>query len=114
MTIQPDTKLSKEYTKLLSRREELSKQETSLKREYTTLLRKMVSLMTVLQELEDVDALADQSFSPVLLSKIPELEEYQHMLLQLDGMDSERIEIPDNLAESYSLYRNSSMLYKDA
>ena len=72
---------SKEYSKQLSRRDELTKQESSLKREYTTMLRKMASVMTVLQELEEIPKASDATISEEALEKIPDLKQYSRCLL---------------------------------
>ncbi|CEP60274.1 Ies5p LALA0_S01e06964g [Lachancea lanzarotensis] len=104
---------SKEHAKLLSRSEELTKQEVSLKREYTTLLRKLASITTVLQNLEDDPDTADRVISETALSKVPDLKPYSILLEELDSKSPQDIEIPEFLQESYALYKNAPLLYKD-
>ncbi|KAM3164437.1 Ino eighty subunit 5 [Lachancea thermotolerans] len=104
---------SKEYAKQLSRREELTKQESSLKREYTTMLRKMASVMAVLQELDDGQEASQQTISESALLKVPELKQYSQLLHDIDNKALEDIEIPEVLKDSYALYKQSPLLYKD-
>ncbi|SCU95113.1 LAME_0F10770g1_1 [Lachancea meyersii CBS 8951] len=104
---------SKEQAKLLSRGEELTKQESSLKREYTTMLRKLASVTAVLQELEDDPRVAERVISEAALLKVPDLKPYSRLLDELDNKAPEDIEIPDFLQESYALYKSAPLLYKD-
>lgn len=113
MTVSQDDKLEKEHGKLLSRKEELTKQETSLRREYATLLRKIASLHTVLKNLEDIDDVSSRTLSPEALEKVPQLKRYMDLVQELDAEDTGAIQIPDYLLESYNLYKCSPLLYKD-
>ncbi|SCU89118.1 LAMI_0D12464g1_1 [Lachancea mirantina] len=108
-----DSTGSREYAKLLSRRDELLKQETSLKREYTTLLRKMASVMAVLQTIDN-DNISSVSISEESVTKVPGLAEYAELIAEIDATDFSDVEIPDFLQDSYQLFKNAALLYKDA
>ncbi|SCU83806.1 LAFA_0D05930g1_1 [Lachancea sp. 'fantastica'] len=104
---------SKEHAKLLSRREELAKQEVSLKREYTTMLRKLASITAVLQNLEEDTDASKRVISETVLSKVPDLKPYSILLEEVNNKAPQDIEIPDFLQDSYALYKNAPLLYKD-
>ncbi|SCV01302.1 LANO_0F11100g1_1 [Lachancea nothofagi CBS 11611] len=113
MTSSKPSEPSKEYAKIYSRREELIKQESSLKREYTTMLRKLASVTTVLQELENDPRVSERVISEASILKIPDLKQYLSLIEELDNKAPEDIEIPEFLQESYTLYKNAPLLYKD-
>ncbi|SCU97837.1 LADA_0H08658g1_1 [Lachancea dasiensis] len=104
---------TKEYEKLLSRREELIKQESSLKREYTTMLRKLASVITIVQDIGNETEASELSISETAMSKAPVLVAYAKRLEELENQDIHDVEVPDFLQESYTLYKNSSLMYKD-
>lgn len=108
-----------EYRKLLSRNDELTKQEATLKKEYTTLLRKISSLSCVLthiesnfQNVEEPKLISENS-----LKRVPALKWYNEQislirsLTQMDGSTS--MVIPDELVDSYKLYKDTPLLHTD-
>lgn len=107
-----------EYKKLLSRNEELSKQEATLKKEYTTLLRKISSLSSVLMQLEQEEKGETEklrNISEDSLERVPDLKWYnkQISLVEEASRDQETFVIPEELSDSYKLYRDTPLLHRD-
>lgn len=113
----PGTSLESEHRKLLNRKEELLKQEVSLKKDYTTLLRKIASVCQVLEALEDVDG--DGSvfeYRVPVYEKFKEWESIWPLLKQVEEMEAtelSEVEVPENLRDSYELFKRTPLLYKD-
>ena len=111
----------KQASKLQSRHEELLKQEANLKKEYTTLLRKFSSVNTALnnqQLFTTTSATLCQGnllIQKDSLDRIPDLQWYNdqiHSIVQ--KLDSpEEFIIPDEIKESYDLYKDTPLLYND-
>lgn len=109
-----ESKFKKEYSKLLSRRDELVKQELTLKREYTTLLRKISSIVEVLSNLGNKNGMEETKFpSGDLIGRMPDLEKLDDDLRLLDSKPTDSISIPAELEDSYLLFKNTCLLYKD-
>lgn len=107
-----------EYKKLLSRNDELTKQEATLRKEYTTLLRKISSLACVLSKIEpDMDTSVDEPrlISEAALKRAPALQWYneQISLVQSLSQDGEDIPIPSELIDSYKLSKETPLLHRD-
>lgn len=105
--------LDQEYTKLVSRRDELQKQEVTLRREFTTLVRKIASITAVLETIESPQVIERNLPSDEVLQKAPGLQPLIEMLVTLDETPLAEIEIPEKLMHSYELFRNTPLLYKD-
>lgn len=109
-----------EFKKLLSRNDELTKQETTLKKEYSTLLRKISSLACVLEKVEPrVEAITAEEqarlISEKAVARAPALQWYneQIALVQSLSEQGEDLPIPAELAESYKLSRDTPLLHRD-
>ncbi|AET39716.1 Ies5p Ecym_4696 [Eremothecium cymbalariae DBVPG len=111
--VKEDMTLEQEYNKLVSRRDELQKQEITLRREFTTLLRKIASITAVLETLEDREILERKLPSKETIAKVPELQYLVDSLQSLDELLLEQVQIPEKLMHSYELFRNTPLLYKD-
>lgn len=111
-----------EFRKLSSRNEELAKQEATLKKEYTTLLRKISSLSTVVMQLEERQHASDETVDHVsvigqeTLERVPDLKWYNEQIAIIEEVakDSATFVVPDELTESYKLYRDTPLLHRDA
>ncbi|EJS43986.1 ies5p [Saccharomyces arboricola H-6] len=115
----PESYIDKDIRKISSRNDELIKQDATLKREYTTLLRKVSSVITVLNSV-DGDAGCGDAEVPRLISestveKVPELKWYnkQISLITTTLENEEDIEVPEELVDAYTLYKETSLLYND-
>ena len=116
--------LKKEYDRQYLRNDELVKQDVVLYREYTTLLRKVSSLATVLGAMDPELKAVVAEEKPRLISEnalklAPGLQWYNRQIeiissLLEDG-DSEtgRFHMPEELKDSYALYRDTPLLYTD-
>ncbi|AMD22645.1 HHL125Cp [Eremothecium sinecaudum] len=103
-----------EYNKLVSRRDELQKQEITLRREFTILLRKIASITAVLDTLEDEHNWETKNLLDRTITKVPELRAIAESLEALDELPPEQVEIPEKLMHSYELFKNTPLLYKDS
>ncbi|QLQ79204.1 hypothetical protein HG537_0B05510 [Torulaspora globosa] len=108
-----------EYRKLVSRNDELTKQEATLKKEYTTLLRKISSLACVLSKMEpDLNNLPDEPrfISEAALARAPGLRWYNEQISLIESLSRENreISIPDELMESYRLSKETPLLHRDS
>lgn len=108
-----------EYRKLLSRNDELTKQEATLKKEYTTLLRKISSLACVLSKMEpEMRNLPDKPklISEAALARAPGLRWYNEQISLVESLSREgqEIPIPDELMESYRLSKDTPLLHRDS
>lgn len=108
-----------EYRKLVSRNDELAKQEATLKKEYTTLLRKISSLARVLEKMEP--GMRDLPDEPRLISekavaRAPGLGWYNEQISLLQSLASQdaEIPIPEELMECYKLSRDTPLLHRDS
>lgn len=104
-----------DYRKLLSRNDELTKQEATLKKEYTTLLRKISSLCSVLDHLESDIPDEPGTLSEKALKRVPGLQWHndQVNLLQAIAQQKAEITIPVELIDSYKLYKGTPLLHRD-
>ncbi|CAI4416149.1 BGP_1a_G0014860.mRNA.1.CDS.1 [Saccharomyces cerevisiae] len=116
----PESVIDKEIRKISARNDELIKQDGTLKREYTTLLRKVSSVITVLNSIDDADTGSAETELPRLISqatveKAPELKWYndQISLITEKLEDDEDIEVPEELMDAYTLYKETPLLYND-
>lgn len=116
----PGSVIDKEIRKISARNDELIKQDGTLKREYTTLLRKVSSVITVLNSIDDADTGSAETELPRLISqatveKVPELKWYndQISLITEKLEDDEDIEVPEELMDAYTLYKETPLLYND-
>lgn len=121
--------LKKEYDRQYLRNDELVKQDVVLYREYTTLLRKVSSLATVLGAMDPELKAVEAEEKPRLISEnalklAPGLQWYNRQielissLLEDDadnGSDGEtgKFHMPEELRDSYALYRDTPLLYTD-
>ncbi|QLL31690.1 hypothetical protein HG536_0B05550 [Torulaspora globosa] len=108
-----------EYRKLLSRNDELTKQEATLKKEYTTLLRKISSLARVLSKMEpDMGCSSDEPrlISEAALVRAPRLRWYNEQISLVESLsrENQEIPIPDELMESYRLSKDTPLLHRDS
>lgn len=108
-----------EYRKLVSRNDELTKQEATLKKEYTTLLRKISSLACVLGRVEpDLKNVPDEPrlISEAALARAPGLRWYneQISLVQALAREGRDVPIPEELVESYRLSKDTPLLHRDS
>ncbi|KAG0668512.1 hypothetical protein C6P45_004608 [Maudiozyma exigua] len=112
--------LLKEFNKLTSRNEELAKQENTLRREYTTLFRKVSSLTATLRQIDNEIKVLETVENPELISSTaleaaPALEWYNKQIeLIQNSPDDKDFELPIELLDSYKIYKNTPLLYKDA
>lgn len=130
--------LQKEYQKLISRNEELIKQDSTLRKEYTTMLRKASSLIGVIENLpnsgestgtddienSNVGGYDDEKgndkpklISEEALKKIPELEWYNRQINLINDKfngEEEDIALPEELLDTFKLYKDTALLYKDS
>ncbi|CCF60530.1 hypothetical protein KAFR_0K01760 [Kazachstania africana CBS 2517] len=114
--------LEKEYQKLSLRNDELVKQDSTLRKEYTTLLRKASSLASVLKVMDSKLAEQCEIEQPKLigdraLKLVPGLQWYNdqiNLVTQSFDNDNEEIEIPKELLDSYTLCKDTPLLYKDS
>lgn len=113
----PESVIDKEIRKISARNDELIKQDGTLKREYTTLLRKVSSVITVLNSIDDADTGSAETELPRLISqatveKVPELKWYndQISLITEKLEDDEDIEVPEELMDAYTLYKETPLL----
>ncbi|CDH11300.1 related to Ino eighty subunit 5 [Zygosaccharomyces bailii ISA1307] len=104
-----------DYRKLLSRNDELTKQEATLKKEYTTLLRKISSLCSVLDHLESDIPDEPGTLSEKALKRVPGLQWHndQVNLLQAVAQQKAEITMPVELIDSYKLYKGTPLLHRD-
>lgn len=105
-----------DYKKILSRNDELVKQETTLKKEYTTLLRKISSLCAVLDQLEgDTPEDEPRLISERSLKRVPAFQWHNDQIDLLRSMSQEKQEItmPAELIDSYKLYKDTPLLHRD-
>ncbi|CAI4060465.1 hypothetical protein SKDZ_05G1720 [Saccharomyces kudriavzevii ZP591] len=118
----PESHIDKDIRKISSRNDELVKQDATLKREYTTLLRKVSSVIAVLNSVDaDVAGTASSNTeAPFLISeatveKVPELRWYNEQIsLTTSKLENkEDIEIPEELVDAYTLYKETPLLYND-
>lgn len=112
--------LLKEFNKLTSRNEELAKQENTLRREYTTLFRKVSSLTATLRQIDNEIKVLETVENPELISSTaleaaPALEWYNKQIeLIQNSPDDKDFELPLELLDSYKIYKDTPLLYKDA
>lgn len=112
--------LLKEFNKLTSRNEELAKQENTLRREYTTLFRKVSSLTATLRQIDNEIKVLETVETPELISSTaleaaPALEWYNKQIeLIQNSPDDKDFELPLELLDSYKIYKDTPLLYKDA
>ena len=105
-----------EFKKLLSRNDELSKQEATLKKEYSTLLRKISSLACVLGKTEaEVETDEPRLISEAAVARAPALQWYNEQISLIQSLSQEdgNVPIPPELAESYKLSRETPLLHRD-
>ncbi|CAR26155.1 hypothetical protein ZYGR_0E01380 [Zygosaccharomyces rouxii] len=104
-----------DYKKVLSRNDELVKQETTLKKEYTTLLRKISSICSVLDQLEGETAETPGLISNRSLKRVPGFQWHndQINLLEKLSQENQEITIPTELIDSYKLYKDTPLLHRD-
>lgn len=105
-----------EFKKLLSRNDELSKQEATLKKEYSTLLRKISSLACVLGKTEaEVETDEPRLISEAAVARAPGLQWYNEQISLIQSLSQEdgNVPIPPELAESYKLSRDTPLLHRD-
>ncbi|CAD1778769.1 similar to Saccharomyces cerevisiae YER092W IES5 Protein that associates with the INO80 chromatin remodeling complex under low-salt conditions [Maudiozyma barnettii] len=120
MSKEQDSNLTREYNKLTSRNEELAKQDNTLRREYTTLFRKVSSLIATLRHMDDDLKYIETVDEPRLISEkslevAPALDWYNSQISIIQNVpDSEEFELPKELLDSYNIYKNTPLLYKDA
>ena len=120
MSKEQATSLLKEFNKLTSRNEELAKQENTLRREYTTLFRKVSSLTTTLRQIDDKLKVLETVDEPALISNTtleaaPALEWYNKQIELIQNYpDDKDFELPVELLDSYRIYKDTPLLYKDA
>ncbi|CCD22330.1 Ies5p NDAI_0A01720 [Naumovozyma dairenensis CBS 421] len=118
-----DPILEKELHKLVVKNDEFVKQDAALKKEYTTLLRKINSVVAVLKELDpeyfeqqrNHDTAEPRLISVGALQKVPKLEWYNRQITRViqNTNGNENFELPNELIDSYKLYKDSPLLYKD-
>ncbi|SMN18259.1 similar to Saccharomyces cerevisiae YER092W IES5 Protein that associates with the INO80 chromatin remodeling complex under low-salt conditions [Maudiozyma saulgeensis] len=120
MNKEPGHNLTREFNKLTSRNEELAKQDNTLRREYTTLFRKVSSLIATLRQMDDDLKSMETEDEPRLISEntlevAPALDWYNSQISIIQKVpDSEEFELPKELLDSYKIYKNTPLLYKDA
>ncbi|GAV52134.1 hypothetical protein ZYGR_0AG01250 [Zygosaccharomyces rouxii] len=104
-----------DYKKILSRNDELVKQETTLKKEYTTLLRKISSICSVLDHLEGEIPETPGLVSGRSLKRVPAFQWHndQVNLLEKLSKENQEITIPAELIDSYKLYKDTPLLHRD-
>ncbi|CCK69467.1 Ies5p KNAG_0C03630 [Huiozyma naganishii CBS 8797] len=114
----PTEATEKDFQKMVSRNEELAKQETTLTKEYTTLLRKSSSLFRVLEQVDkDLISTSTQREQPKLISQkvlnlVPELKWYNDQIL-LASADPDKFSMTQELQDSYDRYKSTSLLYQE-
>lgn len=112
--------LLKEFNKLTSRNEELAKQENTLRREYTTLFRKVSSITATLRQMDAKLKVLETVEEPTLISDTtleaaPALEWYNKQIELIQNYpDDKDFELPVELLDSYRIYKDTPLLYKDA
>lgn len=115
----PESVIDKEIRKISARNDELIKQDGTLKREYTTLLRKVSSVITVLNSIDansgSTDTEVPRLISQATVEKVPELKWYndQISLITKKLENKEDIEIPEELIDAFTLYKETPLLYND-
>ncbi|CAI4061289.1 hypothetical protein SUVZ_05G1730 [Saccharomyces uvarum] len=114
-----ESHIDKDIRKISSRNDELIKQDATLKREYTTLLRKVSSVITVLNSV-DAEGGGASTEIPRLISettvkKVPELKWYNEQISLLTAKleNNEDTDVPEELMDAYSLYKETPLLYND-
>ncbi|CAI4060209.1 hypothetical protein N7582_001563 [Saccharomyces uvarum] len=114
-----ESHIDKDIRKISSRNDELIKQDATLKREYTTLLRKVSSVITVLNSVDTeggvVSTEIPRLISETTVKKVPELKWYNEQISLLTAKleDNEDTDVPEELVDAYTLYKETPLLYND-
>lgn len=114
--------LEKELRKLIARNDDMNKQEHTSRKEFATFFRKKSSIISLLQSIDPESAhqpeIVDnepRKVSEKTLEKVPSLKWYNDQIdLVLKASKDGTLEIPDDLRESYKMYRELPLLPKDA
>lgn len=113
------TQEEKERRKMLYRKDELSKQENALLKEYTTILRKMVSISSVLGQLEtdqlDKDTDLDQLLiSDDIIKRASDLQWYNEKIIEVYNSSSiDDIQLSEELEVSWKMFKDVPLTYHE-
>ncbi|CAI1956643.1 hypothetical protein SEUBUCD646_0E01800 [Saccharomyces eubayanus] len=114
-----ESHIDKDIRKISSRNDELIKQDATLKREYTTLLRKVSSVITVLNSIDTEGGVGSTEIprliSETTVKKVPELKWYNEQISLLTAKleNNEDTDVPEELMDAYTLYKETPLLYND-
>lgn len=114
--------LEKELRKLVTRNDDMSKQEHTTRREFATFFRKKSSVMSMLESVDpgcvaqhEIMENRPRKISEKTLERVPALQWYNDQIeLVLSASKEGTLAIPEDLAESYAMYRELPLLPKDA
>ncbi|KAL3232861.1 Ino eighty subunit 5 [Nakaseomyces bracarensis] len=113
--------LEKELRKLVARNDDMTKQELTTRKEFATFFRKKSSIIALLESIDpdcatmqEITENEPRKVSEKVLERVPKLQWYNDQIdLLLKASKEGRLEIPEDLNESYNMYRELALLPQD-